>query len=237
MPSVDPALEELRRRVYAPGATDADRAEYRRLREVADRPEPPDEPLVEPSRPPWTGAPEPAPRARGRRRLLLTAAVGILAVTGMITALVSSADAGPPVPEPTPVSVDPAIRAAFLRNLTAGRIAGIANYLRSERFATPLRDATRYTVVEHWGTGPHSIPIRPAEDVPTAGRATVVLIVRTDGRAGWTLTTLRPYLRADDPSNLLGARAGDAEAGTPTFASVRYRSETVPRTLRVDVPK
>lgn len=227
----DPELEELRRRVYGPGATDVDRAEYRRLRNAVEQPSAPMDEA------PGTGAPTSAPRCRGGprgSRLLLIGAVAV-AVVAAIGALLPRPAPLAPAPAPTPVSVDPAIRDAFLRNLAAGRAAGIGNYLRSERFETPLRDATHYALVERRGTGPGSVRIRPEEDFPAAGRATVILIVRASGHVGWALSAL-PYLHADEGSNLLAERGGDAEAGTPSFASVRYHATTMPVKLRVDVP-
>jgi hypothetical protein len=77
--------------------------------------------------------------------------------------------------------------------------------------------------------------IRPPADAPASGRATVILVVSRSARVGWTLSAA-PYLHAGDANNVIGTRAGDAEPGTPSFASLRYHVATAPAVLRVEVP-
>lgn len=237
MPSADPALEELRRRVYAPGATDADRAEYQRVldgvsRRVAPRPA---SPVSAPG--PGEAAPAPSRAAWRRAPLLLVAATALVVVAALaIPAGLTPPARSEPVPAPTRLDVRAPQRSRLLENLDAPRWAGIGAYIRNHRAETPFRGSTYYLPFEHWGTGSRTIALKLPNDVPTVGRATVVLVVREPARVGWTLTALRPYLRADDPSNVLDRRRGEAETGRPLFATVPYGSATVPTTLRIEVP-
>jgi hypothetical protein len=61
-------------------------------------------------------------------------------------------------------------------------------------------------------------------------------VAQSSDSAGFTLRTLRPYLRATDPLNLLGARVGALDGGVPAYATFPYESGILPASLHVDVP-
>lgn len=240
VPPGDRVVEEARRRLYAPGATDEDRHRYQRMIEAAAQAGL-DAERREAETAARQGAPHAAPprgpsRARRLPLILLGATAVLLVGTPAVLTLPPSAP-GEPVPAPRTLVMAPIHRAYFTENLDAGREAGIGAFLRRHQAETPLRGATELLPFEHWGTGSGSVALRLPADVPPIGRATVVVVTRADVQVGWTLTTLRPYLRANDPLNLLDRRAGDATAGVPLLASVPYGTATVPTTLHVDVPR
>lgn len=146
-------------------------------------------------------------------------------------ATLNPADAPPP---PSPVDVDEATRAGFLRNLQAGRTAGIGRYL-SASLAGSLGTAVPQ-VLEWRGRGPQTVTlVRPAAAL-NRGRATVFLVTELAGWAGWTAYRAGTAYEGRDYIQTEAGRAGSQEGGTLTAGSFDYASGDRPLRLDVNVP-
>ena len=206
-----PSIEALRRRLYSPGATQEDRARYRAAVDAARATSAEPRPPV-----PWnTEAPVAAVPARppGRHRRLAVA-VGSVAAVGVAIAVVAphrpastpsteashaairaaAVHSAGPLP-PSPVSIDDATRAAFLRGLERGGSPGIVRFLVTHRVAADLA-TTPLHLIERHGSGPQALAL----DAPAAplapGHATVFLVTGLAGWAGWPeRLRRRPSLR------------------------------------------
>ncbi|MCU1472746.1 hypothetical protein [Amnibacterium sp.] len=245
------SVEELRRRLYSPGATGEDHARYRAAIEAAQaariEPPPADEPVPE------TPSDAPSPRLSRRPRGLMVAVgsgavvIATLAVlalhppapsppTPAVQAPVRAetldpADAPPP---PSPVDIDEGTRAGFLRNLEAGRTAGIGPYLAAH-LAGSLGTAVP-RVLEWRGRGPETLTlVRPAAAL-AQGRATVFLVTELAGWAGWTAYRAGTAYEGRDYLQTEAGRAGNQEGGALTAGSFDSASGDRPLRLDVDVP-
>ncbi|MGN6444077.1 hypothetical protein [Amnibacterium sp.] len=213
--------EELRRRLYAPGASDADVERYRRVEPavvVAERTPPP---------------PPPAPPRRSR---LLAVAVVVLVVVVALVVVVTQARSTPPVPQPTPVPMTAADRQDALTDLAAGNGGGIAAFLLTHRAPPGLEHATRFYTLEDAGIGPGTFEVAPVTAETFRGRATVLLVVDRPADVQWT--TFRRAIGPDGVQRLVlqEQRGGEQAAGSLTSATFRYGSGDRPVELRVAAP-
>lgn len=199
--------ESLRRRLYRPGAGDADVDAYRTAVAVAP------EPLPEPA---------PAPPARGRVRIVVVV-VGVIAL--LIGAVLVPRIARGPVgahPAPLPTrSIDPATAARFVAALDAGQDAGLGAWFDPQ---APL--------VEEHGTGDRSVAL-PASGSASGGRMVVLLVLAADGTAGWETDR---FVITDQHAIVLQQEAGATgglRAGVPTVARIAYPADHRPLRLLV----
>ncbi|MBW4040869.1 MAG: hypothetical protein HIU86_01905 [Acidobacteria bacterium] len=215
--------EDLRRRLYAPGASIADVERYRDL----ESPPPPG--LVEP--------PSPPPPARPWRLLSLVAvAVVVLLVAvgiGVARATTAAQDA---IPAPTPVRMSADDRQEIETNLADGNGAGIAAFLVTHRAPPALVGVRRAFTVERTGTGDGVAQIAPVTAETFRGHATVLIALEQSGEMEWTL-----YRRRIDPSGsqqlvLQRQRRGLQDAGALTTDTFRYASGDRPVEVHVQAP-
>lgn len=249
-----PDGEALRRRLYRPGATEADVAAY----DAAAAAEAPAEVVApEPARPAEVparagtagvpvDAPDPAPAPKRSKRLLLGLALAVPAL--LVVALVVRPGAPSPAPSPTATpaaspslqpdgaAVSSAERAGFISRLVAGEQAGLSTYLdrHAQDLPAALAQATRSDTLEFAGDGTGAVELDPPSIGDDGGRVTVLLVLSADGEASWALT--RP--RTDDPaqSTSAGSASGGQTAGAMTAATVSYAPGQRPTRLRVAAP-
>ncbi|GAA4741787.1 hypothetical protein GCM10025783_11260 [Amnibacterium soli] len=228
--------EALRRRLYAPGASEADRARYEAAGRVAKagpaqpaprEPEPPEDPAV-------PAAPPPARRRRVGAAIAGGAVVVALLVGG-ITAARLAADGQPSAPPPTPVPMSDEDRRTVQENLTLGNFGGIAAFLVTHR-ALSLGDPTRVETLERRGIGEGTVRLSPVPPETVRGRATVLLVTAGSAQVDWT--TLR---REVDPSGeqqyvQQEERGGFQQGGQITVHTYRYGSGDRPVELHVTAP-
>jgi hypothetical protein len=229
--------EELRRRLYAPGASGDDLDRYRRsetkpARAAAAAPALPAPPT---SADPVDSAP-PVRTRRGPLRAVVVAAVVVLVIAGGITAARLAADGRPSGPPPTPIAMSAEDRRSVQENLALGNYAGIAAFLVTHRAIRSLQTAKRIDTVERMGTGDDTVLLSDVPAVAARGRATVLLVLGGSGQAGWT--TLR---RRVDPSGEQQyvrqvERSGFQEGGVITTHTFRYGSGNRPVELHVSAP-
>ncbi|MFD1722084.1 hypothetical protein [Amnibacterium endophyticum] len=200
MPSAEPPppheaeLDALRRRLYRPDASDADRARYDALRSRLE---------TRPS----TTAEAPAPRPRPSRRVLLgSALVGALLVVAAVLSATTAPEPAPtdsrlPSSVVTPPAPDPAQATPV-----AVQVAGEGGAVTGQRFH---------------GVGPAVVPLITGEAPLTGGRLVVVLTADSASPLGWTALDPRsigsgpstPRVVASSPSR---PRSG---IGTPETAT------------------
>lgn len=243
-------IDQLRRRVYASGASEADRDRYRRA--IADRDAARDGSAPRPEAPLPTAVPvsEPVPvpvpvaaplpvRARRdrRRRPVIVGAVVLVLVTAV--GLIALQHISAPQPDTdeaasTKLSVSPAERSELLQNLADGKVAGFGAYLLTHRSLPALRTATGFLTTEWRGTGPRTIATAAASG-PHA-RFTVLLVLATGGHGSWT--AVRTTRDSEGRMRLvtLARRGGDQQAGVPTTATVGTSLSGGPDRIRIDVP-
>lgn len=232
--------EELRRRLYAPGASDADRDRYEAVGAAAKAA--PVEPApVEPAQvaPVEPAAAPPPPAAPVRRRrvgaLIAGAAVIVALLVGGITAARVAVDGRPSGPAPTPVAMSDEDRRSVQENLTLGNYAGIAAFLVTHRVLA-LGNPTRVETVEKMGVGNGTVRLSPVPAETVRGRATVLFVTAGSAQAGWT--TLRREVDPSGEEQFLTQvqRSGFQQGGQITTHSFRYTSGDRPVELRVTVP-
>lgn len=228
----EPDLDELRRRIYRPDATDEDRDRYR-MRMAGE----PAAVLPPPARgtAPSAGPGLPS-RPRTRRGLLLAGALTVLGLVGVGIGALPRAPAEPPSRSPGPVPVDAEARSELVQNLAAGNAAGIAAYLVVHPPPQAIRGTTRLFTVERHGTGPGSFSIAGTPAETRSGRATVLLVVGVPARASWTAYRVRPRRDDRDALQAIERRSGDLQAGALTSTTFRYRLGGRPVRLEVHVP-
>jgi hypothetical protein len=227
--------EELRRRLYAPGASDADRDRYEAVGAVAKAA--PVEPVQAEPVQPVPAPPPPAAPVRRRRvgALIAGAAVVVALLVGGITAARLAADGRPSGPPPTPVAMSDEDRRSVQENLTLGNFAGIAAFLVTHRVLS-LGNPSRVETVEKMGVGNGVVRLSPVPPETVHGRATVLFVTAGSAQAGWT--TLR---REVDPAGeeqfvRQVQRSGFQQGGQITTHTYRYTSGDRPVELRVSVP-
>ena len=219
--------EDLRRRLYAPGAS-ADDVDRFREAEPAPRPV---AVVAEPLLPP------PPPRSR-RRPVLLLGAVVVLAalvVVGITVGRVTTA-AQDSVAAATPVRMSADDFQEIETNLSDGNGAGIAAFLVTHSAPPALVRVERADTFETHGTGDTVAQITPVMAETFQGHATVLIALERTGEAGWTL-----YRRRIDPTGeqqlvVQQQRRGVQEAGALTTDTFRYASGDRPVQVRVEAP-
>lgn len=210
--------EDLRRRLYRQGADRTDIDAYLAVHEPKNEPEP--EPSPGPA--PIAGV---APARRVPRWLpaggLLLLAVVVVAVLAVIRT--PAAVGGGTLPTPLPTStIDPTTSAAFVSRIGSGRDAGLAAWW----------DRTAPFVEEH-GVGSGSVKLPPPAG---SGRITVLLVVASDTRAGWSIDRLVIHDDRTIHLSALRGASGTVPAGVPAVGRLDYSSLTRPSRLLVDVP-
>ena len=251
-PAVSDDLDALRRRLYAPDVTVEEIERYRALtterndRPAGDGPE---------SERPDLGAQEPA---RRRRRIVL-AGLATLAVVGLagIGVAATSRPHPAPVPTSTPtphavlpatpvpfpssfddssVAVPASVRAAFVKQLRAGRSAGVLRYFydHPDELPAQLRTPGRADSYERFGMSTAYVFLFPSPAAQKGGRLTVAV----------TLDSAVPVqlraLRADSGMQSFIERLDDGAVrgipGLPMVRTVVYDGEA-PTVLELTVPK
>jgi hypothetical protein len=219
--------EDLRRRLYAPGASADDVARFREA-----GPAPGAAAVLE-------DPPPPAPSRRGRLvRLLVLAGLGVLGVlvvTGIALARSTTA-AQEAVPAPTPVPRTADDRLEIQDDLAVGNGAGIAAFLVTHRPPPALVHVRRAFTVERAGTGDGVAEIFPVTAATFEGHATVLMVLARSGDAGWTL--LRRQVDSSGEQRLVQQRQrrGVQEAGVLTTDTFRYASGDRPVEVHVKAP-
>lgn len=223
--------DALRRRLYAPDATDSDVARY-----VAIAPPLPD------------ALPEPATAPPRRRHGLALAGAGLIgaALLGVLAATLAGGSVAAPRPSarvtPTPpvdaVLTTATSRDTFVASLDDGDAAGLAPYFLAhpESLPGPLRTTTRADSDEYHGSKDTAITLDPSPAALRGGRLTVVIVAARDTELRWNATAEGDGRLVNVPG---AARVLHLTAGVPVSATVRYSGEA-PSTLvvidRADVP-
>jgi hypothetical protein len=231
--------DDLRRRLYAPGATAEDLAAYRAAGGSADP-----EPAATAAEQPAPAPPRPLPPTGPRRRTVLAGAVlgGASLVAGTV-ALVA-AQPGPARPPATAAPAEPPVQvrlpippdasAAFVRALDGAGDVGIGEYLLAHPDARPTAISTprRAASTEYRGEGAGTIALEPSALADRGGRITVLLVLDQPGKVEWRATRLA---ESNDRSGPIvpvatgSAVLGPGQIGTTTAA---YRGPA-PRALLV----
>lgn len=241
-PAVSDDLDALRRRLYAPDVTVEEIERYRALtterndRPAGDGPE---------SERPDLGAQEPA---RRRRRIVL-AGLATLAVVGLAGIGVAATSRPHPAPVPpatsvplpssfddSSVAVPASVRAAFVKQLRAGRSAGVLRYFydHPDELPAQLRTPGRADSYERFGMSTAYVFLFPSPAAQKGGRLTVAV----------TLDSAVPVqlraLRADSGMQSFIERLDDGAVrgipGLPMVRTVVYDGEA-PTVLELTVPK
>lgn len=204
--------EALRRRLYRPGAADADVAAY--LSIADERPSP-----AEPEAPPIL------PRRRIGTRTIVGGVVLVALIAGSALALQHLQEGPPSAAAPTPLptrAVSPATASRFEAALERGDDAGLGAWW----------DSTAPIVEEH-GSGDGTVQL-PVSASGTGGRLTVLLVLARDGTAGWSAARLVIH---DDRTIHLETEAaahGSLRAGVPAVGRLVYSAEHRPLRLFVE---
>ena len=215
--------EELRRRLYAPGASADDVERFRSadpaLTAVVDQ------------------APPPEPPSRRPRLIALVAVVllGLLVVAGISLARITTATQDA-IPAPTRVAMTADDVQEIEGNLADGNGAGIAAFLVTHRAPPALLSATRADTIESAGTGDGVAQISPVTAETFQGRATVLLVLARTGDAGWTVFRRQVDSAGDQQILRQRQRAGLQVAGVLTTDTFRYASGDRPVEIHVQAP-
>lgn len=237
-PVADP--EELRRRVYGAGATEADVARYRSaLVAHAGQGEPSgdgpgagraDAPAASGRR----GARGGTPRPPARRALLTVLVVAVLA--GAIVAVQPLLHPAPSAPAPVLMPLTAAERAGFVRELRDGFAAGIGDHLVTHPGPAAIRSATYFDTVEARGTGSGSLRVDPEMLRDLHRRATVLIVLDAAADVRWRAQGLGTIPGGAVTLHTLRAGSAHQEAGQLSTATFRFRDTDRPARLRVTVP-
>jgi hypothetical protein len=227
-----PDLDDLRRRLYVPGASPEDVGRYEA---AAGRPEGDLEPTLPAGR-----------RSRSRR---IAAVVGTL-VAGVALAVgvaaVVGAVAGGPRPAPS-ASPSPAVlvmqlaapapaRAAFDAALGSGRQAGLLQYLyrHPDRLPPAILTVGRADSTEYSGEGPTTVSLSPSALAERGGRVTVILVLGRTGRYQWRSIRVAATNDVVGPGAAVTSDGGELQAGAPVAGTFSY-GRGAPSRLRVVV--
>lgn len=229
-------LDALRRRLYAPGTTEADLAAYRAAEQAVVVAAPAAERRIV--------------RSRSLRRRILVAAGAAVLVVGGGSALVvgrplAAISGTGPSASPTVAAaiVDEAElpasatdRATFVRVLQAGDDPGLLTYLYEHPGFLPpsLRTQVRAASTEYSGQGTSTIALDPSDLTRHGGRVSVILVLDRAGTYSWRAQRIAQTNDRSGPVVELGAKAGTGRAGEPTSATFRY-SGTAPARLALYV--
>lgn len=230
----DESPDGLRRRLYAPGATEEDVEAYRTV--AGHQPEP--------------ASPQPLPAPTStparRRRTGLLAAGGVLLVVVVATAGIAVAGgrvAGPvptgtaravAVPVQTTLPIAVSARLEFVRNLEAGRLAGLLPFFLNTPAARPtaIRTVGRAASDEFRGVGAGTIALEPSALAARRGRMTVLLVVDTVDGFEWRATRLAQTNDRSGPEVPVARRAGVLQPGEVGTTTITYRGGA-PTSLQV----
>lgn len=226
--------EDLRRRLYRPGAHPDDVAAY--LGTGPDQVEAEAREAEE-------------ARPAGRRRVAplvagLAGAAALLLLLGGVRA--AGGDGATPRPTeaaaaeevrvvaaPLPTaSVDGPSRFVFVRNLLGDHDAGLGAWLDAR---TGDAGVPRDRLVETHGSGDAVVPLGTV-GAGAPGRLTVLLVLAQDGEAGWS--TARLVIHDDRTIHLepTSEHAGALRAGVPALARLDFTARTRPVRLLVQAP-
>ncbi|GAA2753637.1 hypothetical protein [Amnibacterium kyonggiense] len=220
--------ESLRRRLYAPGASDADVERFRGAEPVA---------VVEADRP--AAEPESAlPTGRSRTRLAAVLVLALVLLVAVLAVAVGrlATDAGRPETPPTALRMTAEDRQDIATAFADGTNAGIAAFLVTHRAPPALRTATRFFTEEHAGTGPATVDLEPAPASAFQGRATVLLVLQQPGRVSWSAFRRQVDATGEQRLVLQRQRGGELDGEQLTADTFPYRSGDRPVQVRIDAP-
>ena len=228
VPGDDEERDSLRRRLYAPDATDADREAYLAA-ESADDPQP-------------VAAPAPTRRIPLRVRLVAIAGSTLLVAAGVVVLATGhplaqrSPGPGSTAPAGT-VPVPATVRDRFVRDLRAGVDPGLLAYLdgHPETLLAALRTAGRADSTEYTGVGPTTAALSPTTIAERAGHVTVVLVTDRDLGYDWRATKVAESNDRSGPEPPVASHDGRVKQGEPVSGTVGY-SGGVPTRLTLLVP-
>lgn len=218
--------EALRRRLYAPGASEADVDRYRVVEPAPVR--------TAPAPPP----PEPdeaaIPLSTRRRLLLPLVALALVAAVSGGIAIARATGARPTaVLAATPIPMTTEDRQDIESTLAQGNSGGIAAFLVTHRATPALRTATRLYTLEHAGVGDGTFELTPVPAEAFQGRATVLLVLEQGGEARWTALRRQVDPSGEQQDVAQRTRGGEQAAGVLTTDTFRYASGDRPVELRV----
>lgn len=224
-------LDPLRRRLYAPRATAADVDRY--VEAAGARPSTAE------------SSPEAAPHVRRRSRTVIV--VAALVVVGLLVAAITVGSTVHRSSAPTPavrtaetqvLAVPAPPRAAFVRNLRAGRDAGLSAYFFAHPEARPAQLTTlqRAATEEHHGRGAQVVRLAPSSAADHGGRLTVILILADGGAAGWSASRTATGTGHVPVEQVVAAARDGYAPGAPAGVTVRYAGKA-PDRLRVQAPE
>lgn len=226
-PDRDAEVDALRRRMYAPGATEDDVRRYR----LASAPVP----VSTPGRAP--GLKERVrPRRRGRPAWWWMAPIAAAVAVGAIGLGAVRQDAAPR-PAPTPVVVPAAARDRFVADLRYGAATRISDYFvaHPDRLPTVLTAAHRAEVGQLAAVGPGALDLYPSAIAESGGRLTVVVVAAADAPMRWSATRDARTRGVPARPVVVASSAGSLTAGLPAAATTAYRSGA-PTRIHVDLP-
>lgn len=214
--------EALRRRLYAPGASDADVERYRTTEQAAAPAEAPVDVVA-------------APRRR-RFPVVPVVLVTLLALLGGVAVARATTAVRPDLVAPSVLPMTAADRQDIAEDLAAGRRGAIAAFLLTHPSPPALRHATRFFTIERAGVGSGTVDLSGVPAAASSGRATVLLVLGADGDASWS--TFRRAATAGGTARDVQqrVRGGRFEADRLTADTFRYGSGDRPVQLRVQAP-
>ncbi|MGT2427157.1 hypothetical protein [Amnibacterium kyonggiense] len=218
--------EALRRRLYAPGASEADVDRFRDAGAV-------DAAAADPVP---AGAADPPQRRPARTRAVILGALALAVLVVVLAVAAGRAATGTERPE-TPLTVLPMTaedRQDVADAFVDGRSAGIAAYLVTHRAPPTLRTATRLFTEEHAGTGPATVDLDPGPASAVEGRATVLVALQQAGRVSWSAFRRQVDATGEQRLVLQRERGGELDGDQLTDDAFPYRTGDRPVQVRID---
>jgi len=219
--------EALRRRLYAPGASEADVERFLAAEAVLVAGPEPSPPLE-----------EALPAGAPRRRPLVVAVLVLVALLAVLAFAAARGAAGARDAEvpPTPLRMTEADRQDIANAFAGGSSAGIAAFLVTHRAPPALRTATRFFTEEHVGIGTATVDLEPAPAEAFSGRATVMLVLEQPGRVAWSAFRRQVDAAGEQRLVLQRQRGGDLDGEQLTSDTFRYASGDRPVQVRIQAP-
>lgn len=225
-------LDALRRRLYAPGATEADITAYRTAIEQDE--EPTDQPIADVARPAVRRRRAVAWAAVAAAAVLVVAALGVTAVAQLrplageterpdaTTATTGAPEAEAEAEGTIPTSA--AVRLAFVRALRSGRTPGLLNYVfeHPEYRPSTLRTTGAAASNEYSGQATHTIALDPPSSTANGGWMTVIVLLDSDTPFSWQAERIDQRDDRSGPVVPVGSHRGSARAGVPISATIPY---------------
>lgn len=224
-PTDEERLAALRRRLYAPGATDEDVAAYR----AVARPARPADDAVPPA---GRAADAGGPSRRAAVVVLGAVVVGGAALLGTVRLVAGERPRPTASPAPTrdprltsavlPASA--ATRDRFAAALQGGESAGLLDYLYGHPSYLPaaMRAYGRADSTEYAGQGTSTIALAPSRDADRGGRFTVVLVADRAASFSWRAERLAERNDRSGPVVAMATHAGTLRAGEPASCTLAY---------------